>query len=183
MRAPMSTIHSGRARRSACRVSSGKNLDKDGDNHGACANFRRQSRSVLCQVALSSFFHSRRQGLCIIFRSSTGPMEKFLHDSGMNKCNVHDIVLGGDSTRIYIVQNTTHKSINPQTVGVQRRSSAGRGVLSGAGFAAASCQLIVFRFGFSRRGHDRADRTSIQVFERGAVAGRASPPLAIPLRD
>jgi len=55
-------------------------------------------------------------------RSSMGPVEKCIRDSGIDKCNVHEVVLVGGSTRIPKVQDMIQtyfdgkelcKSINP----------------------------------------------------------------------
>ena len=56
------------------------------------------------------------------FRNSMGPVEKCLRDSGIDKRNVHEVVLVGGSTRIPKVQQMIQeffngkepcKSINP----------------------------------------------------------------------
>ena len=46
------------------------------------------------------------------FRNSMGPVEKCLRDSGIDKKNVHDLVLVGGSTRIPKVQNMIQEFFN-----------------------------------------------------------------------
>merc|ERR1719383_322007 len=46
------------------------------------------------------------------FRNSMGPVEKCLRDSGIDKRNVHDVVLVGGSTRIPIVQKMIQEFFN-----------------------------------------------------------------------
>merc|ERR1712167_320636 len=70
-----------------------------------------------------SLSRARFEELCMdYFRNSMGPVEKVLRDSGIDKRNVHEIVLVGGSTRIPKVQSMIQeffngkepcKSINP----------------------------------------------------------------------
>merc|ERR1711988_1725691 len=70
-----------------------------------------------------SLSRARFEELCMdYFRNSMGPVEKCLRDSGIDKKNVHDLVLVGGSTRIPKVQSMIQeffngkepcKSINP----------------------------------------------------------------------
>ena len=46
------------------------------------------------------------------FRSSMGPVEKCLRDSGIDKRNVHEVVLVGGSTRTPKVQPMTQEFFN-----------------------------------------------------------------------
>jgi L1 cell adhesion molecule like protein len=46
------------------------------------------------------------------FRNSMGPVEKVLRDSGVDKKNVHEIVLVGGSTRIPKVQSMLQEFFN-----------------------------------------------------------------------
>merc|ERR1712046_409484 len=52
-----------------------------------------------------SISRARFEELCMdYFRNSLGPVEKALRDSGLDKRNVHEVVLVGGSTRIPKVQ-------------------------------------------------------------------------------
>merc|ERR1712100_87870 len=60
-----------------------------------------------------SLSRARFEELCMdYFRNSMGPVEKCLRDSGIDKKNVHDLVLVGGSTRIPKVQNMIQEFFN-----------------------------------------------------------------------
>ena len=108
------------------------------------------------------------------FRNSMGPVEECLRDSGIDKRNVHDVVLVGGSTRIPMVQKMIqeflngkepNRSINPdEAVGCFWCSCAGcnphwRRVFTGAGFAVVGRHSFVNGFGDCWWCHDEAYRT------------------------
>merc|ERR1712012_182220 len=119
-----------------------KNRGKDlAGNHRAVRRLRTQcerakrtlSSSTQATIEIDSLFDGIDFSLSLskarfeelnmdYFRNSMGPVEKCLRDSGIDKRNVHDVVLAGGSTRIPIVQKMIqeffngkepNKSINP----------------------------------------------------------------------
>merc|ERR1712167_106687 len=53
------------------------------------------------------------------FRNSMGPVEKCMRDSGIDKKNVHDVVLVGGSTRIPQVQDLLLLDVTPLSMGLE----------------------------------------------------------------
>merc|ERR1719436_442726 len=85
------------------------------------------------------------------FRNSMGPVEKCLRDSGIDKRNVHEVVLVGGSTRIPKVQNMIQeffngkepcKSINPDEA-VAFGAAVQAAILTGEGSAQVQDLLLL----------------------------------------
>merc|ERR1711912_209570 len=85
------------------------------------------------------------------FRNSMGPVEKCLRDSGIDKKNVHEVVLVGGSTRIPKVQSMIQeffngkepcKSINPDEA-VAYGAAVQAAILTGEGSAAVQDLLLL----------------------------------------
>merc|ERR550537_2194517 len=105
------------------------------------------------------------------FRNSMGPVEKCMRDSGIDKRNVHEVVMVGGSTRIPKVQSMIqeffngkepNKSINPDEAvafgaAVQAAILTGEGS-SHPGSASVRCNTFVHGPGDCRRCDDKADR-------------------------
>merc|ERR1719383_699385 len=109
-----------------------KNRGKDlAGNHRAVRRLRTQcerakrtlSSSTQATIEIDSLFDGIDFSLSLskarfeelnmdYFRNSMGPVEKCLRDSGIDKRNVHDVVLVGGSTRIPIVQKMIQEFFN-----------------------------------------------------------------------
>jgi len=109
-----------------------KNRGKDlAGNHRAIRRLRTQcerakrtlSSSTQATIEIDSLFDGIDFSLSLskarfeelnmdYFRNSMGPVEKCLRDSGIDKRNVHDVVLVGGSTRIPIVQKMIQEFFN-----------------------------------------------------------------------
>ena len=85
------------------------------------------------------------------FRNSMGPVEKCLRDSGIDKRNVHEVVLVGGSTRIPKVQQMIQeffngkepcKSINPDEA-VAFGAAVQAAILTGEGSALVQDLLLL----------------------------------------
>merc|ERR1711874_542879 len=85
------------------------------------------------------------------FRNSMGPVEKCLRDSGIDKRNVHEVVLVGGSTRIPKVQNMIqeffngkepNKSINPDEA-VAYGAAVQAAILTGEGSSQVQDLLLL----------------------------------------
>merc|ERR1712224_1071681 len=107
-----------------------KNRGKDlTGNHRAIRRLRTQcerakrtlSSSTQATIEIDSLFdgidytcslsRARFEELCMdYFRNSMGPVEKCMKDSGIDKKNVHEVVLVGGSTRIPKVLAMSHAS-------------------------------------------------------------------------
>merc|ERR1719326_621909 len=85
------------------------------------------------------------------FRNSMGPVEKCLRDSGIDKRNVHEVVMVGGSTRIPKVQQLLqeffngkepNKSINPDEA-VAYGAAVQAAILTGGGGASTTDMLLL----------------------------------------
>merc|ERR1712050_112872 len=84
------------------------------------------------------------------FRNSMGPVEKCMRDSGIDKRNVHEVVLVGGSTRIPKVQSMIQeffngkepcKSINPDEA-VAFGAAVQAAILTGEGSSQVRCSWM-----------------------------------------
>jgi len=99
-----------------------------------------------------SLSRARFEELCMdYFRNSMGPVEKCLRDSGIDKKNVHDVVLVGGSTRIPKVQQMIqeffngkepNRSINPDEA-VAFGAAVQAAILTGEGSAQVQDLLLL----------------------------------------
>ena len=170
-----------------------KNRGKDlAGNHRAVRRLRTQcerakrtlSSSTQATIEIDSLFDGIDFSLSLskarfeefnmdYFRNSMGPVEKRLRDSGIDKRNVHDVVLVGGSTRIPIVQKMIqeffngkepNRSINPDEA-VAFGAAVQAAILTGEGSSQVQDLLLVGRhsfvngFGDCRWCHDEAHRT------------------------
>jgi L1 cell adhesion molecule like protein len=95
---------------------------------------------------------ARFEELCMdYFRNSMGPVEKVLRDSGIDKRNVHEVVLVGGSTRIPKVQQMIseffggkepNRSINPDEA-VAYGAAVQAAILTGEGSSAVQDLLLL----------------------------------------
>ena len=99
-----------------------------------------------------SLSRARFEELCMdYFRNSMGPVEKCLKDSGIDKKNVHDVVLVGGSTRIPKVQamiqeffngKEPNRSINPDEA-VAYGAAVQAAILTGEGSSQVQDLLLL----------------------------------------
>merc|ERR1711939_443444 len=67
-----------------------------------------------------SLSRARFEELCMdYFRNSMAPVEKCLKDSGIDKRNVHEVVMVGGSTRIPKVQDLLLLDVTPLSMGLE----------------------------------------------------------------
>jgi len=146
-----------------------RGLDISG-NHRAMRRLRTQcerakrtlSSSTQAPIEIDSLFdgidysatlsRARFEELCMdYFRNSMGPVEKVLRDSGIDKRNVHEVVLVGGSTRIPKVQQLIseffggkepNRSINPDEA-VAYGAAVQAAILTGEGSSAVQDLLLL----------------------------------------
>jgi L1 cell adhesion molecule like protein len=139
-------------------------------NHRAMRRLRTQcerakrtlSSSTQAPIEIDSLFdgidysatlsRARFEELCMdYFRNSMGPVEKVLRDSGIDKRNVHEVVLVGGSTRIPKVQQMIseffggkepNRSINPDEA-VAYGAAVQAAILTGEGSSAVQDLLLL----------------------------------------